>query len=51
MTGEGWLLSQLLARLRTLRQHQRDGRRSQHEPLLVLLALARLASTASSCAP
>jgi hypothetical protein len=38
----------LLARLAALRQHQRDGRRSPHKPLLVLLALGRLASTGAS---
>ncbi|MEU4422508.1 phosphorothioated DNA-binding restriction endonuclease [Actinoplanes sp. NPDC024001] len=41
----------VLARLATLRQHQRDGRRSPHKPLLVLLALGRLAGTGSSDLP
>ena len=31
-----------------LRQHQRDGHRSPHKPLLALLALGRLATTGSS---
>jgi putative restriction endonuclease len=38
----------VLARLGRLRQHQRGGRRSPHKPLLVLLALGRLAATGSS---
>jgi putative restriction endonuclease len=41
----------LLARLGSLRQHQRDGQRSPHKPLLVLLALGRLAATGSSELP
>ncbi|GAA1843436.1 phosphorothioated DNA-binding restriction endonuclease [Asanoa iriomotensis] len=40
-----------LARLARLRQHQRDGRRSPHKPLLVLLALGRVAATGSSQLP
>jgi putative restriction endonuclease len=40
-----------LDRLAALRQHERDGRRSPHKPLLVLLALGRLASTGSSRVP
>jgi putative restriction endonuclease len=39
------------ARLASLRLHQRDGRRSPHKPLLVLLALGRLAATGSSALP
>lgn len=39
---------QLLARIAALRLHQRDGRRAPHKPLLVLLALGRLATTGSS---
>jgi len=35
-------------RLTTLRQHQLDGKRSPHKPLLVLLALGQLASKGSS---
>lgn len=42
---------QVLARLASLRQHQQDGRRSPHKPLLVLLALGRLATTGSSSLP
>ncbi len=42
---------QVLDRLSALRQHQQDGRRSPHKPLLVLLALGRLASTGSSAVP
>jgi len=38
----------VLARLGSLRQHQRGGKRSPHKPLLVLLALGRLAATGSS---
>jgi hypothetical protein len=41
----------VLARLAGLRLHQRDGRRSPHKPLLVLLALGRLANTGSSALP
>ena len=46
-TERGWVL----ARLAGLRLHQRDGRRSPHKPLLVLLALGRLANTGSSALP
>jgi putative restriction endonuclease len=42
---------EVLARLAALRLHQRDGRRSPHKPLLVLLALGRLATTGSSALP
>jgi putative restriction endonuclease len=38
----------LLGRFASLRQHQRDGQRSPHKPLLVLLALGRLAADGSS---
>jgi putative restriction endonuclease len=41
----------VLDRLSSLRQHQQDGRRSPHKPLLVLLALGRLAATGSSSLP
>ena len=41
----------MLDRLSELRQHQQDGRRSPHKPLLVLLALGRLATTGSSELP
>jgi putative restriction endonuclease len=39
------------ARLASLRQHQRGGLRSPHKPLLVLLALGRLATAGSSELP
>ena len=42
---------QVLDRLSALRQHQQDGRRSPHKPLLVLLALGRLTETGSSSLP
>lgn len=42
---------QVLERFASLRQHQRDGQRSPHKPLLVLLALGRLAETGSSELP
>ncbi len=41
----------VLDQLDSLRQHQQDGRRSPHKPLLVLLALSRLASNGSSELP
>jgi putative restriction endonuclease len=41
----------VLARLASLRQHEQNGRRSPHKPLLVLLALSRLAQTGSSRTP
>lgn len=41
----------VLERLASLRQHQQDGRRSPHKPLLVLLALGRLAATGTSSLP
>ena len=40
--------SALAERLLYLRQHQEDGRRSPHKPLLVLLALGKLAESGSS---
>jgi putative restriction endonuclease len=43
--------ARILERLSSLRQHQQDGRRSPHKPLLVLLALGRLATTGSSRLP
>ncbi|MGK5112019.1 phosphorothioated DNA-binding restriction endonuclease [Geodermatophilus sp. CPCC 205506] len=42
---------QALERLSSLRQHQQDGRRSPHKPLLALLALGRLAATGTSSLP
>ncbi|WP_336031181.1 phosphorothioated DNA-binding restriction endonuclease [Geodermatophilus sp. FMUSA9-8] len=41
----------VLEQLASLRQHQQDGRRSPHKPLLVLLALSRLAASGSSELP
>lgn len=41
----------LLTLVRSLRQHQRAGRRSPHKPLLVLLSLGRLTTTGSSAVP
>lgn len=41
----------VLDRFASLRQHQRDGKRSPHKPLLVLLALGRLDTTGSSELP
>ncbi len=38
----------VLARMLALRQHQQDGKRSPHKPLLALLALGELAATGSS---
>lgn len=43
--------AKVVARLASLRQHQRRGQRSPHKPLLVLLALGRLAGTGSSELP
>jgi hypothetical protein len=40
--------ARVLARLASLRQYQRHGRRAPYKPLLVLLALGRLAATGSS---
>ncbi len=50
-SGLGGARRQVLDRLASLRQHQRDGQRSPHKPLLVLLALGRLAATGSSELP
>ncbi len=49
MTGPGD--EQLIDRLTSFRQYQRDGERVPHKPLLVLLALARLGETGSSALP
>lgn len=40
--------SELAERLLRLRQHQQEGQRSPHKPLLVLLALGQLAESGSS---
>ena len=47
-TGAG---TEVVARLASSRQYQRNGQRSPHKPLLVLLALGRLAATGSSQLP
>jgi len=47
----GDVASNLVAQLSSLRQHQRDGHRSPHKPLLVLLALGHLTATGSSELP
>lgn len=41
----------ILERLLSLRQHQEDGKRSPHKPLLALLALARIDAVGSSLIP
>src|SRR6185437_11384482 len=41
----------MLGRFAALRQHQRNGQRSPHKPLLALLALGRLARSGSSSVP
>lgn len=50
-SGRSETQTQVLDRFASLRQHQRDGQRSPHKPLLVLLALGRLAATGSSELP
>ncbi len=40
--------AEVIERLTRLRQHQQDGKRSPHKPLLVLLALGQFAQTGSS---
>jgi putative restriction endonuclease len=42
---------EILDRFAGLRQHQRNGQRSPHKPLLVLAVLGRLAATGSSLLP
>lgn len=49
--GSGGATEDVLARLASLRQHQQRGKRSPHKPLLVLLALGRMAVTGSSELP
>jgi putative restriction endonuclease len=44
-------VASVLARLASLRQYQRHGQRAPHKPLLVLLALGRLAATGTSELP
>jgi putative restriction endonuclease len=41
----------VIERLMNLRQHQQDGKRSPHKPLLALLALARIDAVGSSAIP
>ncbi|XTZ18474.1 phosphorothioated DNA-binding restriction endonuclease [Micromonospora echinospora] len=48
MAGSGDIRHEVLTRLTGLRLHQHRGRRAPHKPLLVLLALARLAEYGSS---
>jgi len=48
VTDEAMSRDEVLARLSSLRQHQRSGKRSPHKPLLVLLALGRLTTTGTS---
>jgi putative restriction endonuclease len=43
--------ARVVARLASLRQYQRGSVRSPHKPLLVLLALGRLAASGSSELP
>ena len=51
VSGEEDEAAAILARLRSLRQHQRNGHRSPHKPLLVLFALGRLLASGSSALP
>jgi putative restriction endonuclease len=46
--GQAQTAQDVLRRFGALRQHQRDGQRSPHKPLLVLLALGRLVGSGSS---
>lgn len=50
-TWDGLAAKNPLARLASLRQHQQNGQRSPHKPLLVLLALGRFAVNGSSELP
>ncbi|MGY1840252.1 MULTISPECIES: phosphorothioated DNA-binding restriction endonuclease [unclassified Modestobacter] len=50
MAGAGGA-ADVLAAFSSLRQHQRNGQRSPHKPLLALLALGRLAATGRSDVP
>jgi len=47
--GEG--LEDWVERVSALRQYQHNGKRVPHKPLLVLMALGRLAATGSSALP
>jgi putative restriction endonuclease len=50
-SGQGETVVDVLGSFASLRQHQRDGQRSPHKPLLVLLALGRMAASGSSALP
>lgn len=51
MPAAPMLRDEVLTRLSSLRQHQHNGKRSPHKPLLMLLALGRLAAQDSSALP
>lgn len=51
MVDRSMSADEVLARLSSLRQHQRHGKRSPHKPLLVLLALGRLSAEGTSEVP
>ncbi|MGY1810149.1 phosphorothioated DNA-binding restriction endonuclease [Blastococcus sp. SYSU D00669] len=51
MATADFIAREALDRLASLRQHERNGRRAPHKPLLLLLALSRLASSGSSATP
>ena len=50
-SGSGEIAKSLLDRFAALRQHQRNGQRSPHKPLLVLLALGRSPGPGRACCP
>lgn len=51
MASQGFERENVLAMLTSFRQHQQNGHRSPHKPLLMLLALGRLATNDSSSVP
>jgi putative restriction endonuclease len=51
VSATGSAAEDVVNRFAALRQHQRNGQRSPHKPLLVLLALGRLSQTGSSSLP
>ncbi|MGW5360753.1 phosphorothioated DNA-binding restriction endonuclease [Actinopolymorpha pittospori] len=51
MPGADIATNEVLSRLESLRQHQMDGQRSPHKPLLVLLVLGQLAAGGTSELP
>lgn len=51
MSAQDSPLEEVLARLTSLRQHQHQGKRVPHKPLLVLLSLGQLEATGSSAVP